>query len=98
MRGLTGRPKVHPIKDSNRKLLLTRQFFTIAPTSRSDTFELRFGSARKPGGVILFPRTAVLRRAASCGFTGHSVPLSQKVQATAHGHRLRRVGSFLILL
>ncbi len=53
-RGLTRRAKVHPIKDSDRKLLLTRQYFTIEPTSRDDRFKLRFGSAKKPGGVIIF--------------------------------------------
>ena len=53
-RGLTRRAKVHPIKDSDRKLLLTRRYFTIEPTSRDDRFKLRFGSARKPGGVIIF--------------------------------------------
>lgn len=78
MRGLTGRPKVHPIKDSNRKLLLTRQYFSIAPTSRTDTFELRFGSARKPGGVILFHahRDFLMPAMVSIALTSRSLTVS----------------------
>ena len=54
MRGLAKRPKSHPIKDAERKLLITRQYFRIVPTSRSNRFLLSFGTSRKPGGTIVF--------------------------------------------
>ena len=52
--GIAGRPKVHPIKESDRLLQLTRKFFTIEPHTRKGWFVLTFGSKRKPGGCILF--------------------------------------------
>lgn len=52
--GLAARPKLRAIKDAERHLLLTRAYFTIKPTSRAGWYELRFGSARIPGGTILF--------------------------------------------
>ena len=52
--GLAARPKLRAIKDADRHLLLTRAYFTIKPTSRAGWYELRFGSARIPGGTILF--------------------------------------------
>ena len=52
--GIAGRPKVHPIKESDRVLQLTRKFFTIEPHTRKGWFVLKFGSQQKPGGSILF--------------------------------------------
>lgn len=52
--GLAARPKLRAIKDAERHLLLTRAYFTIAPSGRTGWYELRFGSARIPGGTILF--------------------------------------------
>ncbi len=52
--GLAARPKLRAIKDADRHLLLTRDYFTIEPSARSGWHELRFGSARIPGGTILF--------------------------------------------
>ena len=52
--GLAARPKLRAIKDAERHLLLTRAYFSIEPAGRVGWYELRFGTARIPGGTILF--------------------------------------------
>ena len=54
MSGLAGKPRVHVIKESDRMLQLTCDYFTIEPSSRKDRFLLKFGSPKKLGGSILF--------------------------------------------
>ena len=43
--GLAARPKLRAIKDAERHLLLTRAYFTIAPSGRTGWYELQIGRA-----------------------------------------------------
>lgn len=52
-KGLTSKPRVHPIKNADRHLLLTKSYFSIRKL-KGQWYELTFGSKSKPGGRVLF--------------------------------------------
>ena len=96
MSGLAGKPRVHVIKESDRMLQLTRDYFTIEPSSRKDRFLLKFGSPKKLGGSILFKAhrdfmmPAMLVVKLSAGSLTVSSPMKSLRTKTAFRKRPRR--------